>query len=203
MGSRRGRAAACVAVGLAALVAAGCGGQKAQDADEPEGNFPIQIRRAEFPANQRLAQQSQLVIEVFNAGDKTVPNVAVTVSPGAADQADAAAFSETSQQPNLADPSRPVWILDDGPRGGITAYTNTWALGALRPGQSRRFTWNVTAVKPGVHSVRYRIAAGLDGKAKAVDNRGRPPEGQFTVRISDRPADARVGDDGQVLTSPR
>ena len=39
---------------------------------------------------------------------------------------------------------------------------------ALRPGETRTFTWQVTAVKSGVHSIKYKIAAGLNGKAKAV-----------------------------------
>jgi hypothetical protein len=194
-----------LAAGLAAAALAGCGGgDKSQDANEPEGTFPVNVVEASFPANQRLAQKSQLVITVQNSGDKTVPNVAVTVEAGGADQThSAAAFAEASQQPGLADPSRPVWVLDEAPRGGVTAYTNTWALGSLRPGQTKRFVWQVTAVKAGVHAVRYRVAAGLDGKAKAVDQRGQPPEGQFNVRISNRPADARVGDDGQVITSPQ
>ena len=47
-----------------------------------------------------------------------------------------AAFAEASEQPGLADPSRPVWVVDDGPTGGTTAYTNTgpWAA-ATRPDQ--------------------------------------------------------------------
>jgi hypothetical protein len=196
--------AVAAAVGIGALALAGCGGGESQDSNEPSGTFPVDIVQATFPTSQRLAERSQLVIVVRNAGNKDVPNVAVTVESGEADQtASAAAFAEASAQTGLADPSRPVWVLDSGPRGGITAYTNTWALGVLKPGQTKTFVWRVTAVKSGVHAIRYRVAAGLDGKAKAVIASGGPAEGQFTIRISNRPADARVGDDGQVITSPR
>ena len=139
-------------IGASALVAlgaaGGCGGAR-QDANEPSGNFPVQVVRATFPTPQRLAQTSQLQIAVRNAGRKTVPDLAISVLSGEANApASAAAFEEASTEPGLADPSRPVWVLNDGPRGGVTAYTNTWALGALRPGQTRTFVWHVL---PAVH----------------------------------------------------
>jgi hypothetical protein len=205
LGRTRLLAAGTSVAALLALTAAGCGGNQRQDANEPSGNFPIQVVRATFPNSQRLAQKSQLQIAVRNAGRKTAPNVAVSVLSGEANApAAATAFEEASTEPGLADPSRPVWVLDRGPIGGVTAYTNTWALGALRPGQTRTFVWHVTAVRGGVHSIKYKIAAGLNGKAKAVvPGSDQEPAGQFTIRISNKPADARVGDNGQVITTPR
>jgi hypothetical protein len=193
------------ALALTGLVAAGCGGGTRQDANEPSGTFPVDVVKATFPTKQRLAEKSELRIAVRNAGDKAVPNVAVTVASDEANQtAAAAAFAEASEQPGLADPSRPVWVLDAGPYGGVTAYTNTWALGALRPNQTKTFVWRVTAVKPGVHAIKYKVAAGLDGKAKAVQAGGNAePTGTFTINVSNKPADAKVGNGGQVITSPR
>jgi hypothetical protein len=190
---------------LVAFVAAGCGGGDPQDAHEPSGRFPIQVVRATFPTSQRLAETAQLQIAVRNSGGKTVPNVAVSVLSNEANApAAATAFQEATAEQGLAEASRPVWVLDAGPRGGVTAYTNTWALGALRPGQTRTFVWQVTAVKSGVHSIKYKIAAGLNGKAKAVvPGTAAEPAGQFTISISKKPADARVGDNGQVIVSPR
>jgi hypothetical protein len=192
------------ALALAGAVVAGCGGGEKQDADEPSGNFPVDVVKATFPANQRLAEKTELQIAIRNAGNKAVPNVAVTVESDEADQtAAAAAFAEASEQAGLADSSRPVWVLDDGPKGGITAYTNTWALGTLKPNQTKTFVWRVTAVKPGVHAIKYKIAAGLDGKAKAVKAGGNEePEGTFSVNISNKPANARVGPNGQVIVEP-
>ena len=181
------------ALALAGFVAAGCGGGKRQDADEPAGTFPVDVVKATFPTKQRLAESSELQIAVRNAGDKAVPNVAVTVESDEADQtAAAAAFAEASDQAGLADPSRPVWVLDTGPHGGITAYTNTWALGRLAPGQTRRFVWRVTAVQAGTHTVKWQVAAGLNGKAKATLAGNRAPAGSVTVAVSDKPAQARV-----------
>jgi hypothetical protein len=192
------------ALALAGLVAAGCGGGTRQDADEPSGTFPVDVVSATFPAKQRLAESTKLQIAVRNAGNKAVPNVAVTVESDEADQtAAAAAFAEASEEPGLADPSRPVWVLDAGPHGGITAYTNTWALGELKPNQTKTFVWRVTAVKPGVHAIKYKVAAGLDGKAKAVLAGGNEePAGTFTVNVSGKPANARVGPNGQVIIEP-
>ena len=173
---------ALIAAGMAALAVAGCGGGTRQDAAEPSGTFQVDVVRASFPTKQHLAQPERFVIAVRNSGDKTVPNVAVTVS----------SFAERSEQAGLADPERAVWIIDDSPRGGQTAYTNTWALGRLAPGQTRRFVWRVTAVQSGTHTVKWQVAAGLNGKAKATLSGNRAPAGSVTVDVSDKPAQARV-----------
>jgi hypothetical protein len=193
------------AVALVGVLVAGCGGGERQDSDEPAGTFPVDVVKATFPTKQRLAEKSELQIAIRNAGDKAVPNVAVTVESDEADQtAASAAFAEASEQPGLADPSRPVWVLDAGPVGGITAYVNTWSLGQLNPNQTRTFVWRVTAVKPGIHAIKYKVAAGLDGKAKAVVAGGNEqPTGTFTINVSNKPANARVGANGQVITEPR
>jgi hypothetical protein len=167
---------------VAALAVAGCGGGTRQDADEPSGTFQVDVVRASFPTKQRLAQPERFVIAVRNSGTKAVPNIAVTVS----------SFATRSEQVGLADPQRAVWIIDDGPRGGDTAYTNTWALGRLPPGQTRRFVWRVTAVQAGTHTVKWQVAAGLNGKAKATLSGNEAPAGSFTVDISSKPAQARV-----------
>ena len=85
-----------------------------------------------------------------------------------------------------------MWIIDDSPRGGVTAYTNTWALGQVKAGETKEFVWKVTPVKAGDFEVKYRVAAGLDGKAKAVLAGGARPSGSFDVSISRDPDDARV-----------
>jgi hypothetical protein len=175
---------------VAALAVSGCGGGQRQDADEPSGTFPVAIVRASFPAKQHLAKSERFVIAVRNTGSEAVPNLAVTVD----------SFASRSEQAGLADPSRAVWVIDDGPRGGDTAYTNTWALGRLEPGQTRRFVWRVTAVQPGTHTVKWQVAAGLNGKAKATLAGNRAPAGSFTVDVSDKPAQAKVDPDtGKVV----
>jgi hypothetical protein len=185
-------APSCVAA--AALAFAGCGGGTRQDADEPSGTFKVDVVRASFPAKQRLAKPERFVITVRNSGTKAVPDIAVTVT----------SFAARSEQAGLADPSRAVWIVDDGPRGGDTAYTSTWALGRLAPGQTRRFVWRVTAVQPGTHTVKWQVAAGLNGKAKAVVDDNRAPAGSFTVDIASTPAQSHVDPEtGNVVRSGR
>jgi hypothetical protein len=167
---------------LAGLAVGGCGGGQRQDANEPSGTFRVDVVRASFPTKQRVAKAERMVITIKNSGNKTVPNLAVTVS----------SFASRSEQAGLADPSRAVWVIDEGPRGGDTAYVNTWALGSLAPGRIRRFVWRVTAVRPGTHTVKWQVAAGLNGKAKAAMSDNRSPEGSFTVDVSDRPAQSHV-----------
>ena len=187
----RGSATFCA---LGALFLAGCGGgAERQDEDEPSGDFSVDVVDASFPTKQRLAEQVDLRVRVRNADSKTIPNLAVTVD----------GFSRRSEQPGLADPSRPVWIIDEPPRGGVTAYTNTWALGRVPAGETKEFVWKVTPVKSGRFEVKYRVAAGLDGKAKAVLAGGDRPAGSFDVSISREPDQSRVDPDTGDVVSAR
>jgi hypothetical protein len=192
---------ALAALGLLAL--AGCGGGERQDADEPEGEFEVEVTRATFPERQRLAERSELVISVRNAGSETVPNVAVTVD----------GLSYRKDDPELADPTRPRFVINGVPKeiGGFpeaqeaspagcdTAYVNTWACGPLRAGRERTFRWSVTAVQAGPFEIDYRVAAGLDGKAKAVTAGGRAPRGTISGSVSEEPPQTRVADDGRTV----
>jgi hypothetical protein len=252
-------------VALCSAGIAACGGGERQDEDEVEGEFPVQIVNAEFPAKQRLAQTSDLTITVANTGDETIPDLAITVftnrTPDSDDEgqetatdgtatdedteleealseeagtstedpetgapgvgpgaASAGSFSVLSTQEDLAIPSRPVWILEQGyPReagteagepppgelsgsgGADTANTNTFSFGELEPNASKEIVWNVTPVQPGTYTVHYRIAAGLQGKAVAVTSDGSIPEGEFVVVISATPPQTRVDDSGKVV----
>jgi hypothetical protein len=167
---------------LAVLGVAACGGGTRQDADEPARTYRVTIVRAAFPARQRLAAPTRLVVEVRNSSKRTIPDVAVTVD----------SFGSRSERSDLADAQRPVWILDRPPEGSTTAYTNTWALGPMFAGETKQFVWRVTPVQPGTHRLRVRVAAGLTGRAKAVLAGNRVPERELTVRISSEPARARV-----------
>src|SRR4051794_1740570 len=128
---------------LGVLLAAGlaaCGGSR-QDANEPEGNFPVSIVSADFPSKQALAQNTNLTLAVENSGDTTIPDLAITIftssnattgesttttggtstgpgSEGGAPTGDLpqaqGSFSVRSEQEGLAIPFRPVWILEEG-----------------------------------------------------------------------------------------
>lgn len=180
---RAKRGTAIVSLLPFAAFVAGCGGGERQDANEASGSFSVAVAKATFPAKQTLAEPTKLAITVKNTDSKALPNVAVTVD----------SFSKSLDEAGLADQQRPVWIVDQGPAGGDTAYVNTWALGALAPGQSKTFTWKVTAIQAGAQSVSYKVSPGLDGKAKAADPSA--VSGKFTVNISKKPAQARVDPD--------
>ncbi len=205
-------------VGLAMALSA-CGSAARQDANEPRGRFPVAVSHASFPAAQRLAQRTHLVIAVRNAGHRRIPNVAVTICnvtcaypPVKGEGSTSAAFSAGIDQPYLANPSRPLWIVTrfpgrcgygcsgGGPGAAVTAYSNTWALGPLAPGHTARFDWTVTAVKAGHHVVAWQVAAGLNGKARAVLAGGGMPHGIFRVHVSTQPLRYRVTDGGRIVT---
>jgi hypothetical protein len=193
-----------------------CGGDKErQDVDEPEADFPVAVTAAKFPTDQRLAQTSDLRLEIENTGSDQVPNLAVTIWTG--DEKGGGSFSVASDQPGLSDPNRPVWILENGfpklattPDEGVAdletapsagadvAQTDTFAFGPLDAGDSKDVVWRVTPVQAGTYTLHYELAAGLNGKAKAVGEDGSPVEGEFVVTITDKPARATVGANGQV-----
>jgi hypothetical protein len=190
---------------LVCLIAvAGCGGGQRQDENEPKGDFAIEVVSSSFPKAQKLAQSSQLAITVRNAGNQTVPNIALTVE----------GLNFRATQPGLADSERPRFVINGVPRkiGGFpeakdatplgcdTAYVNTWACGPLKPGAEKTFVWKVTAVKAGPYTVSWRVAAGLNGKAKAVAAGGGPaPTGTFSGTVSRAAPKVRIAADGTTV----
>jgi hypothetical protein len=192
MGNSRRRLAVVVALVLAL---AGCG-QERQDADAPSGEFGLDVTEASFPAKQRISEPTTLRLEVENTGDRAVPNLAVVVETAAKNGEAPASFAQDGDDPTLADAERPVWILDEGPGGGESAYTNTWAVGPLGEGQSRTVEWKLTAVQPGSYTVAWRLAPSLEGDVSLAGGR---TEGEFAVTISDRPVPARVNEEGEVV----
>lgn len=133
------------------------------------GEYDVAVVEAQFPKRQTLAEETTLRLDVRNDDDKrAVPNVAATVRTRPANSGDASiGFGQTVDEPGLADAARPVWILDDGPGGGTTGYVDTWALGRLEPGQTRTFTWVLTAARPGTFQLDYAVAPGLTGVARS------------------------------------
>jgi len=182
---------------VACLALAGCGSDR-QDADEPEGEFALEVVEATFPARQTTAQHATMRIAVRNIDDRNLPNLAVTIDTEAEGGGDpAGAFAMSSTDPRLADPERPVWIVDRGPSGGDNAASNTWAVGPVFPGQTREIEWRLTAVRPGNYTVNYTVSPGLHGKA--VPANGQDTTGSFEVEISDEPVPARVNGKGEVV----
>jgi hypothetical protein len=206
--------AALATAALAASLAA-CGDDDRQDVDEPVGEFPVDVAEARFPTKQRLAETSDLRLAISNIGEMTVPDLAVTIFTG--DEKASGPFDVRSDQPGLADPNRPVWILeneypklvtaglqpaefDDAPTAGAeAAQTDTFSFGPLAPGDTTEIVWRVTPVEPGTYTVHYELAAGLHGNAKAVTSDGSPVEGEFVVTITDKPPKTCVDDAGKVV----
>jgi hypothetical protein len=182
-----------------ALLLPACGSAKKQDEDERAGNYELELVKASFPEKQKLAKRSNLVIRVRNAGAQTAPNVAVTIK----------GLSERRKNLELADPERPIFVIngqpveigglpesrEDAPRGCDTAYVSTWACGPLPAGEERAFRFSVTAVEAGKFDISYRVAAGLDRKARAVASGGTPLSGNFKGVVSDAAPDSRVSDE--------
>jgi len=63
--------------------------------------------------------------------------------------------------------------------GDDPTYVDTYDLGRLKAGETRRFRWNVTATEAGPYEIRWRVHAGLDGRARAVLAGGGLPSGRF------------------------
>src|SRR5215216_1283710 len=218
-----GFATVALAAGLAA-----CGGGERQDATVPSGNFAVQVTKAKFPNHQKLAETGDLQLEIQNAGTETIPDHAVTIntvaegqrnlkSPATSTGSGQGSFNIRVDEPNLASPFRPVWILEeDYPKlvtsqhplskleqaptaGAAAAQTDTFQFGSVKSGDSKNVAWRVTPVRPGTYTVHYEVAAGLTGKAKAVTPDGSPVKGEFVATISAKPPQTCVTGSGKVV----
>jgi hypothetical protein len=151
-----------------------CGGGEKQDENEPEGSYKVDIIQASFPGRQRLGETVRLRIRVENQDDEALPNLAISVE----------GFSQRVDDSTLAKPVRNIWIVNRPPFNSDSAYADTWTLGEVPPGAARTADWEVTAVRSGTYSLRYKVSAGTDGKATAELPDGSPPRGSFIARIT-------------------
>lgn len=215
---RYARALAGVGVLGAAIALASCGGGTRQDATEPVGNFKVAVTKASFPTKQQLSETTDLQLAIKNTGKMALPDLAITIFTGTSRNPTAdGSFSERVDDPSLANPSRPIWILEnDYPKllgngatlanldskptaGAAAAQTDTYQFGSLAPGKSKAIDWRVTPDKPGNYTIKYQVAAGLQGNAKAVTADGSPVEGQFVVTINARPPQTCVTGSGKII----
>jgi hypothetical protein len=206
-----------VSAAAASVLFFGCGGgNERQDADEPSGKFPVEVQEVKFPTDQKLAEGSVMKVVVRNAGDKTIPVVAVTIKCDDSKNGQDGSFDRQISGTDIADKNRPNFVVDTIPGPGrpkgneqldplerSSAYVDTYTLGALPPNQVADFEWHVTAVHTGPFRVCYRVAAGLDGKAVAVQQGGKPLFAEINGTVSNKAPQTRVADDGKtVVTEP-
>lgn len=133
------------------MVVAGCGGGTRQDEDEPSGSFPVEVVRAEFPQDQKLAKDSKMEIVVRNDGSKEIPVISVTVEcPGqkrgneededaersggsggspSGSGSQGGGFNYRTTFPDVADPARPQFVVNTIP----TATPRNYDRGRLDP----------------------------------------------------------------------
>lgn len=193
---------------MAALLGA-CGGGDSSEANEPEGKFQVKVTEAAFPAEQVLGQTSLLQLGIRNTGDRTVPalNVSFTIA-GEAGEDSPLPFGVNDPQPELAQGERPVWVLaatyprlygSSDPGGASTTSRKTFAFGPLKPGETTKAVWKLSAVRAGQFDLLYSVNAGLGGKAKAVTDGGVAPGGSFAAEITAQPPDTEVTDSGEVV----
>ena len=210
------RAIAALALAAVAATLAACGGGSSEFADEPSGKFPVTVTKSSFPNRQHISQRTDLVLGLKNPGNKTVPDLAITIWTG--ETKANGSFNIRLDNPALANPSRPVWILENkypkllgngvtldnvekAPSAGAeTALTDTYSFGPLKPGKSKVIDWRVTPAQTGTYTVHYVVAAGLGGKAKAVTAAGGPVKGEFVVTIGSKPPQTCVLPNGKVVT---
>ncbi len=197
-GAARAAPAALAALALAGAALTGCGGGSQATAGEPKATFDVKVSAASFPAAQSVAKPERMQLTVQNAGNRTIPDLAITVD----------SFGYHSNYPGLADPRRPIWVIEQGPGkpasksvetqevstpgGDQTTYVDTWALGALAANGARTVAWRVVPVKSGTYTVHYSVAAGLAGRSGARLAGGSPATGKFTVAVAPSPAVTHV-----------
>ncbi|MBS1871230.1 MAG: hypothetical protein JSS99_16380 [Actinobacteria bacterium] len=195
----RGATAAAAAV---ALALAGCGGSNGPS--ETAASYSVAIPVSSFPARQLLAQHVVLRIDVRNESARTIPDVAATIETGSAsDGAGVQAFGASLDGSALASRSRPVWVVDESPVSGDTAYANTWALGPIRPHATRSFAWHVVPVRAGRYTLRYQLTGSTGGSSRLRLADGGAARGSFSVDVSGTPPQVHVTRDGRIVEVAR
>ena len=81
----------------------------------------------------------------------------------------------------------------------MTAYTNTWALGPLKPGATAKFDWGVTAIKAGHLRDRVPGRRGAERQGEGRARERRAAAGRFKVTIHSAPQQSYVNGNGQVV----
>jgi hypothetical protein len=190
-----------------------------EEADPSSSTEPTDADELAEEVERQLQEELEAAAEE-ESGESEPDPTDTTIDPEIANERPIAEgpFSVISDQPGLAIPSRPVWILEQGypllageepgpgppgeiaaASGAIAVQTNTFAFGPLEPGESIDMVWKVTPVQIGTYTVHYRVAAGLQGNAVAVTDDGSDPEGEFIVQIAEAPEQTRVNDAGEVV----
>jgi len=192
----RGTTAAAAAV---ALALAGCGGSDGPQAEQSI-TYSVAIPVRSFPARQLLANPVELRLGVRNEGTRAIPNVAVTIATGSgSDDGAVEAFGSRLEGKGLSSHSRPVWIVDEGPTSGDTAYANTWTLGSIEPHKTRTFAWSVVPVRAGSYTLRYSLTGSTTGRSPLRLADGGAARGSFDVRVSGKPPQVRVTPGGRIV----
>lgn len=181
---RPSRPALSTLSGLALLAATAgltaCGGDRAEVKDATDGRPFAVSARATFAKEQRLANVEELKITVKNEDTRALPDVAVVLQ----------GLNRTIPVPDngagrVADPRRPIWVLDAPPAGGTTAYVGTWALGTLAAGASKTFTWQLTPTVAGRHDLKWRVVGAIDQNGAVRAAGGGAKDGAFDVDVAD------------------
>lgn len=197
---------------MAALLGA-CGGESSSDANEAGGTYDVRVTEASFPTEQQLGQTSLLRLGFRNDGDKTVPNLAVTISiAGKAGDTSMLPFGIRDETTELAQPDRPVWVLaatyprrqgSSQPGGTETSNDKTFAFGPLKPGERTNAVWKLSAVRAGDYTLHYKVGANLSGSAKARTDGDVAPGGTIVTEIATVPPAVEVTDSGEVVEKSR
>lgn len=206
---RRSRIGAVAAAAVLSLSAAACGdddGSPSGDSGEENRRYEVKVVEAKFPARQQLGQTTLLQLGVRNTGESTIPSLTMTISVGGEDgQASSLPFGVRSPEPGLSQPDRPVWVLSEKypklagskePAGAENAARKTFFFGPLKGGETRKAIWKLSATRTGTYRLLYAIGA---NNAKAETAGGGAPDGDFTVRITERAPETIVTDSGQVV----
>jgi len=203
-----------IATGFAALAVAAllsaCGGSSSSSADEePTGDFHVKVTEASFPTRQALGQTTMLKLGIRNSGRRTIPGLTVSFTiAGKQGSESSLPFGVRDPQPELAQPERPVWVLaqtyprlhgSSDPGGASTSSRKTFAFGELKPGESTKAIWKLSAVRAGKFTLLYRIDAGYGGKANAKTTGGVSPGGSFKTEVTTSLPETEVTDSGEIV----
>ena len=161
-------------------LATGCG-ESQQNSSEKSDEYRVDVVTPRSPASSTSRGRRSSRSRSATPASETVPSPAISIR----------SFTYRSSFPELADPLRPVWVVEKGPGpgatkppvstqevsqpgGGQTAYVSTWTLGPLKSGAQQTFTWEVVPSSPASGLWPTKSPADSAATRKAVSASGGP-----------------------------
>ncbi|MDQ8046550.1 MAG: hypothetical protein AAGC46_21545 [Solirubrobacteraceae bacterium] len=156
---------------------AGCGSVSTAAKEPAAKAVQLKVSPAKFSQTKQVpGDEVTFSMTVTNTGSNPAPGVIVQLQ-GLEDETTYDPSDDTrvrTTPDDLPDDTKHApWFVDTAPGGTPLSDSDLYTGGELAPGRSRTLRWQMNAVVPGTHTIKYQVWSGLtDNEAKATSGDG-------------------------------